>query len=175
MDGITIEMLERCAASVHPKTLIAIIANESGGNPLALGVNRKEGAEKLSPKTTKEAIELARSEIAAGNTVDVGLMQVNSANFTRLGLHITHAFEPCVNLTAGARVLSDDYQRAAKQYGYGQRALQAAISAYNTGNFSAGYTNGYVAKYYEQRTVDVAPYGAGTEVNMNFEIKREPQ
>ena len=30
----------------------------------------------------------------------------------------------------------------------GQPALQAALSAYNTGDFDRGFANGYVARYY---------------------------
>jgi type IV secretion system protein VirB1 len=32
--------------------------------------------------------------------------------------------------------------------GEGQAALQAALSAYNTGDFARGFANGYVARYY---------------------------
>jgi hypothetical protein len=38
-------------------------------------------------------------------TVDVGLVQVNSANFGWLGLTMADALDPCRNLKAGARVL----------------------------------------------------------------------
>jgi Transglycosylase SLT domain len=38
-------------------------------------------------------------------TVDVGLAQVNSANFGWLGLTMQTAMDPCRNLAAGARVL----------------------------------------------------------------------
>ena len=32
-------------------------------------------------------------------------------------------------------------------------ALQAALSAYNTGNFSRGFENGYVARYFGRATI----------------------
>jgi soluble lytic murein transglycosylase-like protein len=41
----------------------------------------------------------------ANGTVDVGLAQVNSANFGWLGLTLETALDPCRNLAAGARVL----------------------------------------------------------------------
>jgi hypothetical protein len=41
----------------------------------------------------------------ANGTVDVGLAQVNSANFGWLGLTMQTALDPCSNLAAGARVL----------------------------------------------------------------------
>lgn len=42
-------------------------------------------------------------------TVDVGLAQVNSANFGWLGLTMQTALDPCTNLAAGARVLFARY------------------------------------------------------------------
>ncbi len=42
-------------------------------------------------------------------TIDVGLAQVNSANFGWLGLTMQTAMDPCRNLAAGARVLLAKY------------------------------------------------------------------
>ena len=39
-------------------------------------------------------------------------------------------------------------RQAARTRGDGQPALQAALSAYNTGDFYRGFANGYVARYY---------------------------
>jgi SLT domain-containing protein len=46
-------------------------------------------------------------------TEDVGLVQVNTVNFGWLGIHsVTEALDPCVNLTAGLRVLFVRYNGA---------------------------------------------------------------
>jgi soluble lytic murein transglycosylase-like protein len=45
----------------------------------------------------------------ANGTLDVGLAQVNSANFGWLGLTLQTALDPCRNLAAGARVLLARY------------------------------------------------------------------
>jgi soluble lytic murein transglycosylase-like protein len=45
----------------------------------------------------------------ANGTLDVGLAQVNSANFAWLGLTLQTALDPCRNLAAGARVLLAKY------------------------------------------------------------------
>lgn len=42
-------------------------------------------------------------------SVDVGLAQVNSSNFGWLGLTMQTATDPCLNLSAGARVLFAKY------------------------------------------------------------------
>ena len=42
-------------------------------------------------------------------TVDIGIAQVNSSNFSWLGLTMQSAMDPCVNVRAGARVLLAKY------------------------------------------------------------------
>ena len=75
-------------------------------------------------------------------------MQVNSRNLRALGVGVFQAFNPCTNISAGATILSADYANASRLRGPGQAALQAALSAYNTGDFYRGFENGYVARYY---------------------------
>ena len=47
-------------------------------------------------------------------------------------------FDPCVNLSVGARILSGDYAFAHQRYGDSQIALRHAIGMYNTGRLNAG-------------------------------------
>jgi len=56
--------------------------------------------------------------------------------------------DPCTNLATGAGMLRTLYlkARATARYADPQHALGAAISAYNTGSFRDGFTNGYVHK-----------------------------
>ena len=80
--------------------------------------------------------------------VDAGVAQVNSRNLSALGTTVEEMFaSPCKNLAAGAAILTQCYLRAAPLYGERQRALHAAASCYNAGNFQRGFTNGYVAKF----------------------------
>ncbi len=140
-----LELIAACAPTVAPTTVQQIIQVESKGNPLALNVN---GA-RLSrqPRDATDAAALAREYIAAGYTVDMGLMQVNSANLPKLGYSVEDMFDTCKNLRAGATVLTNFYTLARTRYAEPQAALMAALSAYNTGSFTLGFANGYVAKY----------------------------
>ena len=105
----------------------------------------------------------AKSAISAGHTVDLGYMQVNSANLKWLGYSVEDMFDPCKNITAGARILSDFYAAALAKYGNEQTALRAALSAYNTGSFTRGFGNGYVTKYTGQSlTSDNNPYASSS-------------
>jgi hypothetical protein len=136
----------QCAPSVAPETLYAIIATESQGNPYAIGINSGRRLER-QPKSRSEAIATAKSLLAQGANIDLGLGQINSANLSWLQLSVEDAFEPCSNIRAAAKVLSSNYKAALAA---GRDApLGAALSAYNTGSMTKGYRNGYVAKVFK--------------------------
>jgi len=115
-----------CAPGVAPETLAAVARAESGFDTLAMVVNGPGGA-RVRSTTAAEAVARARALVAAGRSVDLGLMQVNSRNLGWLGLSVEDAFDPCRSVAAGARVLT-------------------AFSGYNTGSPSRGFANGYVAR-----------------------------
>lgn len=123
--------------------MMAIVKAESGGNPLAIGVNRG-GVRPGSPGNRNEAIAAAAQLLRTGANFDLGLAQINSANLSWLGLSIEGAFDPCLNIEAAAKILSSNYRRAIERNV--PAPLGAALSAYNTGSMSRGYANGYVAK-----------------------------
>lgn len=135
----------RCAPSVAPQTLLAIVAVESGFEPLAIGVN---GAPRLTVTATTPAQAAAKAAalIAAGRNLDLGVAQINSRNLRPLGLGLAEAFDPCRNLAASARLLTRDYARSRADQVGAQPALRATLSYYNTGDPSRGFGNGYVAK-----------------------------
>ncbi len=136
-----------CAANVSPVTLEAVAQVESGGNALALYVNRYAGRQP-HPASIAEAASTAEGFVAQGYSVDIGLLQINSRNLAGLGYTIAQALDPCTNIRGGAAILTANYADAARDRGEGQAALKAALSAYNTGSFFRGLANGYVAKYY---------------------------
>lgn len=138
-------LAQECAPQVHVTTLAAIVRQESAGNPFAIGIN---GAARLprQPQTKAEAVATAKWLQANGYNFDGGAGQINVRNLGWLGMSIEDLFDPCANLKGAATVLSDCYRRAVQKYGEGQPALHAALSCYNTGDFSKGFTNGYVMK-----------------------------
>ena len=136
-----------CAPNTSASTIQQIMQIVSSGNILAINVNGVN--KKFEPQNQKEAAQIVREYIAAGYTVDVGLMQINSSNFAKLGYQnrIEALFEPCNNIAAGEQVFLDFYQQSSKIYTDSKQALLAAVSAYNTGDFKKGFRNGYVAKF----------------------------
>jgi type IV secretion system protein VirB1 len=129
-----------CAPSVSPAILQAVAKRESGLDPLALHDDTTDQKER--PENQVQAQTDASQWLHRGDSVDVGLMQVNSRNFQALGLSVHTAFDPCTSLAAGAAVLRAAYgggSTPAEQ----QVALLMALSRYNTGSPWRGILNGY--------------------------------
>nr|WP_172690325.1 transglycosylase SLT domain-containing protein [Rhizobium rhizogenes]ASK42179.1 lytic transglycosylase [Rhizobium rhizogenes] len=116
------QLARECAPSVAPSTLGAIAKVESQFDPLVLHDNTT--GETLHGKNPADATQSVNNRVAAGHSVDVGLMQVNSKNFALLVRHYS----------GGDTVESE------------QLAIRRAISAYNTGNPTRGFANGYVRR-----------------------------
>ena len=133
----------RCAPDVAPATLASIANVASRVEPLAINDNSTRTM--AAPATADIAIQAATRLIAAGHSVDLGLMQINSGNLARLGLTPATAFDPCQSIAAAARILVGSYAGGATHDDQ-QTALREAISDYNTGNAVDGFGNGYVHK-----------------------------
>lgn len=149
---IDIALIMACAPNVHPSTIQAIAKVESARNPLAVNINTKNGV-KLKPTividTVPKAVAVTHAALARGHTVDMGYMQVNSANLKWLGYTVEDMFNsPCKNIAAGAYIFEAAYLKELPKHRNQQAALMAALSIYNTGNPRNGFYNGYVARYY---------------------------
>lgn len=138
-------LAQQCAPGVAPETLLSVVRTESRYNPLAINVN---SGVKLArqPRTKAEAVRMAQTLVRTGANFDLGLGQINSKNLGWLKLSIEDAFEPCANLAAAGRVLTENYALASRRSSDPQGALRVALSLYNTGDTGRGFRNGYVAK-----------------------------
>jgi type IV secretion system protein VirB1 len=138
-------LMHQCAPAVAPVVLKAIVRAESRFDPLALHINGNARL-RYPPKSAAQAATWSSWLIGHGYSIDLGLMQINSRNLTALNLTPEGAFDPCQNVRAGATILKAQYARAKQAGSTDSTALLQAISAYNTGNFQGGFSNGYVAK-----------------------------
>lgn len=101
---------------------------ESGLHPTALHDNTT--GQSYVPASEAEAATLATTLQMQGHSVDAGVMQVNDANWPRLGLTAETVFNPRLNVCAGMAVLTEAY------------AAERRVSCrYNTGRPDC--TNGY--------------------------------
>lgn len=144
-----------CAPHIHPVTLQALVRHESRARQYAIGVNAKGHPLPRQPRTLSEASAAAQRLIDQGIDFDAGLGQINVRNWAWLKLDCTTVFDPCRNLAAAQTVLADCYARALPRHKDAQQALRAALSCYNTGNFSRGFSNGYVGKVPTQAQIKV--------------------
>jgi type IV secretion system protein VirB1 len=144
MDAFVLSaLLASCAPQVDPGTATALIEVESARNPHAIGV--VGGTLAHQPSTRPQALATAHALQASGWDFSVGLAQINQRNFTRLGLTLDTAFDPCSNLGAMQAMLVECFDRTSASRRSEQR-LRDALSCYYSGNFSTGWRHGYVRK-----------------------------
>lgn len=152
-------LIARCAPTVHPETMAAVVSAESRGHQFAIAdagpvklpwAQRKALVRSIYPGSLQEAVSTAQALIANGHTVSLGVAQVNDRNLARMGVSIRDMFDPCMNIAVGGKILTNFYEKAVTKFGNGPAALQAALSAYNSGDWSRGAKDGYVALVYKQ-------------------------
>ncbi len=131
-----------CAPEIATEAVVPLVVTESGGDPLQINVNR---GPRVHAGSIAQGAAIVRRYVAAGYTVDVGLAQINLANFARLGATVEQAFDPCTNLRLAASVLQASFGLASRHYD-GLDAISATYSLYNTGTMTRGMRNGYVGR-----------------------------
>ena len=142
--AVVMGLAAQCSPNVAPATIAAIVQTESQGNELAINVNGL-GRKVALPTSVAQAIEVGRAYVSQGYSVDLGLGQINSRNMKALGLTWDTVFDPCTNIAAAGAVLAGNYNKVSSGL-HPPRALRIALSMYNTGSQSRGFTNGYVGK-----------------------------
>ena len=112
----------QCAPSVDPHMIVAIGQRELQLDPLTIHDNAT-GQVLRGDGVVAAAVRL----IAAGHSVDLGLMQISSRNLDLLGLPLRDAFTACKSVEAASKLL-------------------ALFSRYNTGSPTRGLANGYAMR-----------------------------
>jgi type IV secretion system protein VirB1 len=134
--------------------MAAVVLTESGGWPWAIWDNTASRRYTLPNKAT--AIAVAKSLIAQGHKLDMGLAQIDSEWLPTLHLSVSQVFSPCENVRIGANLLSSNYTGAvAHGYQRGGAAIDAALQAYNSGQYQGD--SKYVKAIYRSAR---APYAA---------------
>ena len=150
-------LAQQCASEVATEAVVPLVVTESGGDDLSINVNR---GPRVRAGSIAEGAALVRRYMAQGYTVDVGLAQINSANFARLGVSVEQVFDPCTNLRLASSMLQEGYSLASRHYS-GLDAISATYSLYNTGTLTRGFRNGYVSRVWSAAsgmgTIQAAP------------------
>lgn len=140
-----LELLMMCAPAVDPVTMAAVVIQESGGQPWVVNNNTTRKSVTFASKAA--AVAAAVAVIKRGESVDMGLAQINSKNLPALGLSVNQVFDPCTNLAAGAAILAAGYKKAG--------SLGGALSTYNTGRSDSKVGAAYAKKVFGQAGVKV--------------------
>jgi type IV secretion system protein VirB1 len=140
--AVIVSLAQRCAPEVATEALVPLVVTESGGNALAININK---GPRVRASSAAHGAALVRRYVTAGYSVDVGLAQINSANFAQLSVTAEQLFEPCTNLRLASTMLQQGYELASRHYS-GRDAISATYSLYNTGTLTRGFRNGYVAR-----------------------------
>jgi hypothetical protein len=130
----------RCGAALKGSDLatrlVAIAQHESGGDPLTIGINADPAHGLLHAtlhlSSEAEAVTAAHALLAAGRSIDLGLMGINARNLG--SLTIETAFDSCANMREGATHFGRDlqavvYDLAHRRYNTGSAERGAAYAA----------------------------------------------
>ena len=140
-----LELLMMCAPAVDPVTMAAVVKQESGGQPWVVNNNTTRKSVVFASKAA--AVAAAVAAVGRGDSVDMGLVQINSKNLPVLGLSVEQVFDPCINIAAGANILAASYERAG--------SLGGALSIYNTGRSDSKTGAAYAQNVFGQAGVRV--------------------
>jgi type IV secretion system protein VirB1 len=178
VDPDVMRLIHQCAPTVHPETMTAVIVTESRGRQFAVAdagpvklpwTQRKYLVRSFNFDTADLAVEKATELIKNGHTVSLGLSQINDRNLRGLNLSVRDVFDTCTNIAAGAYILTNFYKKATAKFGENTKALRAALSAYNSGNWIRGEQDGYVDIVYRNAGIPVPGFKA-KEKNLSIKL-----
>jgi type IV secretion system protein VirB1 len=129
-----------CATGAELSTLRAVASVESHFNPFAVRDNTTR--ESWAPYSADVAASIAKARLAKSHSVDLGLMQINSANLAALRMTVSDAFDACHSLAAARDILLSAVAAGSSETER-QAAILISLSRYNTGRPLAGIANGY--------------------------------
>lgn len=153
-----LELLMMCAPAVDPVTMAAVVKQESGGQPWVINNNSTKKSTVFDSKAA--AVAAALEAVRLGQSVDLGLAQINSKNLAGLGLSVDQVFDPCTNLAAGARILTAGYEKSG--------SLLGAFSTYNTGRSDSKVGSAYAQKVFGQAGIKVPGIPGGQLPSFSF-------
>jgi type IV secretion system protein VirB1 len=147
------------ALEAAPDTVAAIACKESGSshcvNVYPFSIHDNCSGRSHFPATQREAIATAVRLLLQCDSIDAGPMQVNSRNWSWVGLTVSTVFDPEASVPAGIKVMHAAYDQCGGRNGLTPveqvAALSCMFSRYNTGSSTAG-------QGYAQRVWQLASY-----------------
>lgn len=169
MDLFTTVMI--CSMLPNNAMVNAVIKTDAGQNPLAVAVVRQAGqmqSTKKDFKNANEASNYAKQQLATGQHVNIGMMQIPSGWLDKLsnqGVHLDDLWLPCKNVAMGSDLINQAESYCATQGYHNVERDQCALSFYRTGDTKQGID------YAKQILSYAAAHPLSTK---GFEIKPPP-
>lgn len=164
---LTAALMDQCAPQVSPVLMHALVRAESGGRPLAIGMDQPHVAVK-QPETVQEAVASAKALAAAGRKFSVGLAQIHVSNVSLYGLSWEQAFDACQNLQVGQKILWNFFHRATASGYSGVAAVWAALRGYNSGGVHRTVSDDYASRIFAYMS------SAPPQVQLGRDVAPEP-
>jgi len=172
---LDVSLLISCLSlGIEPALMLAIVNQESSGNPIAMNVNAWDG-DQVVAESVDDAVEAAGRFVEAGYTVDLGLAGINSWNLERLNVSFVEALDPCTSIALGETIFMEGLDRAHADGKLGDDALRAALSLYNTGSMTRGLANGYVDRVWTRYAASDAYLGRIGSSRVEWLIARDDE
>lgn len=150
-----LELMSCPNQAVPAEVMHHIVHVESGYNTFAIGI--VGGQLVRQPQSFDEAVATAQMLESKGFNYSLGVAQVNRSNFAKYGLDTyAKAFDPCINLSVGSRILNQCYYSSGGDWG-------KAFSCYYSGDFVTGFRQGYVQKVFASMKQSARPDSAPAE------------
>lgn len=146
MAAAFLDLAHGCAPMVQAELLASVVSLESRFKPFAIRITSGSPLS-AQPSSKAEAIEVATSLIAASKDVQIGLGGLGVEELPKLGLSLSDAFDPCLNLKATAMLL-DGYYRLALRVGADPGRAETVMLQSYYGRFDPSV--GAMANYGEQ-------------------------
>lgn len=120
-----------------------MIKTGSHEKPLAITpyVSGKPAYTRTDFKSLTEAADFARQQMAAGNRVDIGMMQIPSIwldKINKRGTSLEDLLRPCKNLAVGSDLLNEAMAYCSTQVNTEAERDQCGLSFYQTGSTTDG-------------------------------------
>ncbi len=121
----------------------AMVMTGSNNNPLAITavVNGIRSKTRTDFKSEADALSYAQGQIASGNTVDIGVLQIPSLwldKLTKRGISLNDLLKPCKNLAVGTDLLNEAEAYCASRTDSAGERDDCALSFYRTSSPTAG-------------------------------------
>lgn len=129
-------LIERCTSSALAKPVAAIMRQASEFEPLLVTIAGKRPIRILA-SSKPEAIALTSEATAAGQSVRIGLAQLDASDLKAAGLTIAAAFDPCAHIAGLSRMFQERKARLLSEGLDGAAADERAQSSFKSARIAA--------------------------------------